>query len=338
VARIALVHDIAGVADAQAAILRHAGHQVDQIRLPDFGPRWHWLAKAATLPVRFALYVPAILQLARNDYDVIHIHWVTRGIVGVLAGKPFLIQAHGSDLHKRDKPGMAALNHAVLKRATTIFYVTPNLKSFLAAYSSKLCYLPNPVNLPDLAPGAKPPEAVRSILIFMRLDPVKGPEHVFPALERIAAHDIAVTALAWGPLTSEYIRNYGGTVRFVEPVPHGEIGTFLSQFDLVIGQMKQGALGLSELEAMAAGRPLITAIDRSLYTDDEPPVVFSSSPDELVDQIESLRNDTGRMWQLSYEGRDWVARNHSDRHHLSILERAYFGPAHELADAHTADD
>ena len=98
-ARIALVHDVAGVAQTQAEILRGAGHEVDQIRLPDFGASWGWLAKALTLPIRLALYVPAVLRLRHGGYDVIHIHWVPRGIVGLLAGRPYLVQAHGSDLH-----------------------------------------------------------------------------------------------------------------------------------------------------------------------------------------------------------------------------------------------
>jgi glycosyltransferase involved in cell wall biosynthesis len=338
VARIALVHDIAGVADAQAAILRRAGHQIDQIRLPDFGPRWHWLAKAVTMPLRVALYLPAIVRIARTDYDVIHIHWITRGLVGVLAGKPFLIQAHGSDVHKRDKPGMVALNRAVLKRATTIFYVTPNLKGFLSDYSSRLRYLPNPVNVPDLALAANAPDGVRSIFIFMRLDPVKAPQMVFPGVARLAAKGIALTALAWGPLTAEYVRDYGSVVRFVDPVQHAEMNAFLRQFDLVVGQMKQGILGLSELEAMAAGRPVITAIDRSLYQDDDPPVVLASNPDELVDEVERLRNDPGRLQQLSRDGRAYVSRNHGDQHHLAILEAAYFGSARQPANSNKIDD
>ena len=43
-ARIALVHDIAGVAAAQAEILRKAGHDVDQIPLPAYGASWRWPA------------------------------------------------------------------------------------------------------------------------------------------------------------------------------------------------------------------------------------------------------------------------------------------------------
>src|SRR5712691_4625960 len=99
VARIALVHDIAGVAAIQAQLLREAGHEVDRISLPQIGASWSWPAKAITIPLRLLAYLPAVSRLRRGRYDVIHIHWLTQGIVGLLVGAPFFVQAHGSDLH-----------------------------------------------------------------------------------------------------------------------------------------------------------------------------------------------------------------------------------------------
>jgi len=325
-ARIALVHDIAGVATVQAEILRRAGHEVDHIRLADFGARWHWIAKALTLPARILAYLPAVLKLRRGRYDVIHIHWVPRGLVGLLSRRPFLIQAHGSDLHKEiNTPGLFSLNRRVLEDARVIFYVTPNLEPYIHRFAGKLCYLPNPINVPLAAGSARPPQSVRRVLIFTRLDPVKGVEKVFPAAERLSEM-VELTALAWGPLAEEYRERYGRFVRFVEPVPHHQVGQFLEQFDLVVGQMEQGALGLSEIEAMAVGRPLITGIDRSLYyAGDKPPVVFSGNPDQLIEQIEALHGDAKRLANLSREGREWVRRNHGHERHLELLERAYFG-------------
>src|SRR5437588_5071124 len=145
VARIALVHDVAGVAATQAEILRAAGHDVDHIDMPRFGSRWSWLVKGLTLPIRLLLYLPVVLKLRRGRYDVIHIPWGPRRILGLLAGKPFFIQAHGSDLHVELKaPGVFRLNRRVLEAAQKIFYVTPNLEPYVARFSDKLVYLPNP--------------------------------------------------------------------------------------------------------------------------------------------------------------------------------------------------
>lgn len=321
-----MVHDVAGVAPVQARILREAGHEVDEISLPDFGARWGWWAKALSFPIRLLLYIPTVLRLRRGRYDVIHIHWVPRGIAGLLCGRPFLIQAHGSDLHKEiDVPGLFTLNRWVLERARIIFYVTPNLAAYIRRFEEKLRYLPNPVNVAAIADAPRPPHQVRRVIVFMRLDPIKGAEKVFPAAERLA-REVELTALAWGPLADEYCARYGGLVRFVDPVPHEMIGRFLQQFDLVIGQMEQGALGLSEIEAMAAGKPLVCGIDRSFYySKDKPPVVYSGDPDQLVEQIEALKDDSKRLANLSHEGREWVRRNHGYDRHLRLLEDAYFG-------------
>ncbi|HYS98535.1 MAG TPA: glycosyltransferase family 4 protein [Candidatus Dormibacteraeota bacterium] len=330
-ARIALVHDVAGVAEVQAEILRRAGHDVDHIRLPDFGARWPWLAKALTLPIRVLLYLPTVRRLRRGRYDAIHIHWVPRGIIGLLTGRRFLVQAHGSDLHKAiNTPGLSSLNRRVLERARVIFYVTPNLEPYIHRFADRARYLPNPIDVRSPAPRARAPEGVRRVVIFTRLDPVKGVERIFPAVERLS-QIVEVTALAWGPLARDYTARYRGFVNFVDLVPHEQVTEFLEQFDLVVGQMEQGILSLSELEAMAAGKPLITGIDRDLYPGDKPPVVSSDNPDQLVAQVEALHGDVKRLADLAREGREWVRRNHSYERHLGLLEAAYFGaPAREM--------
>ena len=329
-ARIALVHDVAGVAEVQAEILRRAGHDVDHIRLPDFGARWPWLAKALTLPIRVLLYLPTVRRLRRGRYDAIHIHWVPRGLIGLLTGRPFIVQAHGSDLHKAiNTPGLSSLNRRVFEDARVIFYVTPNLEPYIHRFADKARYLPNPVDVRSLATGPRAPEGVRRVVIFTRLDPVKGVERIFPAVHRLS-QIVDVTALAWGPLARDYKARYGEFVNFVDLVPHDRIAQFLEQFDLVVGQMEQGILSLSELEAMAAGRPVITGLDRGLYPGDQPPVVFSGNPDQLVEQVEALQGDAKRLADLAREGREWVRRNHSYERHLELLEAAYFGaPARE---------
>ncbi|HVC77913.1 MAG TPA: O-antigen ligase family protein [Candidatus Micrarchaeaceae archaeon] len=322
-ARIALVHDIAGVAKIQAQLLRGAGHEVDMIALPEVGAAWRWPAKALAIPVRLVLYAPAISRLRTKRYDVIHIHWLSQGIVGLLSGRQFFAQAHGSDLHVNlGNPLLLRVTRSVLEGAKAVFYVTPNLPAYVPAYESKLRYLPNPILVGETAEA--PPASVRSVLIFTRLAEVKGVDKIFPAVDRLR-DSVEVTAIESGPLSIEYVQRYTGSVRFVLPVPHDEVRAFLGQFDVVIGQMNQGSLGLSELEAMAVGRPVITGIDWSLYPEDPPPVIAAGNADEIVEAVERLRGDAAELARLSREGRDWVERNHGYARHLQLLESAYFG-------------
>ena len=323
-ARIAIVHDIAGVAGVQARLLRSAGHEVDEIRLPQIGESWRWPLKAFTLPIRVLAYLPAMSRLRRERYDVVHIHWLPVGIVGVLAGVPFFSQAHGSDLHLNLRnPVLRWVTHRVLRRAKLVFYVTPNLLAYLAGFEDKARYLPNPVEPDEIAPETRPPTTVAKAVIFTRLDPVKGVDQIFPAVVELK-DGIAFSSLAWGPLADDYVKRYAGQVQFVSPMPHEQIGTFLQEFDLVIGQMSQGILSLMELEAMAAGRPLVTGIDRDLYLEDPPPVARASNPSEIVRVVRELQADESQLARLAQDGRDWVSRNHGFAHHLQLLEANYF--------------
>jgi glycosyltransferase involved in cell wall biosynthesis len=321
-ARIALVHDIAGVAAVQAEILRGAGHDVDQIPLPDLGASWRWPVKALALPLRLVAFVPVARRLRTGRYDVIHIHFLSQGVVGVMARRSFFVQAHGSDLHLNlGHVVYRPVTRAVVDRARAVFYVTPNLREYLEPYRSTLVYLPNPVAIPPDSPA---PSAINEILVFTRLHPVKGVDAIFPAVERLSTM-ARVTAIENGPLAAEYAGRYGRWVRFVQPIPHDEIADFLGGFDVVIGQMRQGVLGLMEIEAMASGRAVIASVDQRLYAEDPPPVIPASSPDDVVEAVRTLRDDPAQLADLAKKGREWVRRNHSYERHLEVLESAYFG-------------
>jgi len=323
-ARIAIVHDVAGVGALQARLLRGAGHEVDQIPLPALGAAWKWPLKAFAMPVRLLAYAPTVARLRRSRYDVIHIHWLSHGIVGVLARRPFFVQAHGSDLHLNlQNPVYRWVTASVLKHAQRVFYVTPNLKAYMSRYDQKLVYLPNPVDVEALGEGSSPPAGIRNVLVFTRLDPVKGVDRIFPAVEQLS-RIAKVTALDWGQLAKSYREMYGHWVSFIKPVPHAAVGALLQRFDLVIGQMKQGVLGLMDVEALAAGRPLIAPVDPDLYEDDPPPVIPASGAETIVAEVESLRSRPAELAALSRLGREWAIRNHGFAHHLQLLQAAYF--------------
>src|SRR5207249_11749408 len=103
------------------------------------------------------------------------------------------------------------------------------------------------------------------------------------------------------------------------------IGPFLAGFDAIIGQMQQGILSLSEIEALAVGRPVITGVDWSYYHGDPPPVLPASGPDDIVAALRRLAGDGTLVAQLCGQGPAWVRRNHGLDLHLRLLESAYFG-------------
>ena len=321
-ARIAIVNDIAGVAQLEVAGLRHAGWDVDFYDLPKPGARWPVWAKALLLPVRLAMYVPVILKLRRGRYDLVHVHFVSQGVVGAASGRPFFLHAHGSDLHLNMRSALMRWWSLIwLKRARGVFYVTPNLAGFVATLGPKARLVPNPVDT-SLFAEVPPPDHIENVLVFMRLEPIKGAQIAFEAADRIAGA-VSLAALDWGPQAAELRRRHGDHVRFIAPVQHGDVPELLARYDAVIGQLEQGVPGLSELEAMAAGRVVLMRLDATLFPAGAPPVVDVRSGEEIAAAIERLRRDPAEVRRLSDAGRDWVERNHGIEAHVRTLIESY---------------
>jgi glycosyltransferase involved in cell wall biosynthesis len=324
VGRVAIVNDVAGVGPLQAEALRQAGWQADFFDLPKPGARWPRWAKVLVLPYRLALYVPVVWRLRRGGYDLVHVHFVSQGVVGALSGRPYFLHAHGSDLHLNlASPLMKRWSERWMRGARRIFYVTPNLAEFLEAFKTRSQLLPNPIDV-DRFRGIPRPERIEAVLVFMRLLDVKGPEVALAGASEVA--DVfSLTAIDAGPLATELKRRYGDRVDFIAPVAHDEVPALLARHQAVIGQMRQGVPGLSELEAMAAGRIVLMALDARLYPTNPPPVVNVQSAPQIAESLRELHDDDAEVGRLSRAGRDWVETNHSLRAHAEALIQAYEG-------------
>lgn len=321
-ARIAIVNNVAGVAPLEVDGLRQAGWDADFYDLPKPGAKWPVWAKAIALPLRLALSLPVVLRLRRGRYDLVHVHYVSQGFVGAASGRPYFLHAHGSDLHLNlANPLMRAWSRAWMRRARGIFFVTPNLAPFVEEFASKARLLPNPIDVERFAAVAAPRGMAR-VLVFLRLAPVKGAQTIFDAADQIIRR-VSLAALDWGPLADDYKRRYAGRVEFLEPVAHADVPGLLARFDAVIGQMEQGVPGLSELEAMAAGRVVFMRFDPALFPSDPPPVVNVASGTEIAAAIERLEADPDEAARLSDAGRSWVRRHHSVDAHVRMLADAY---------------
>lgn len=320
--KIAVVNDVAGVARLEVEALRQAGLDVDFFDLPKPGARWPRWIKPVSIPVRMALALPLILRLRRGAYDLVHVHFVSQGFVGAGSGRPYFLHAHGSDLHLNfANPVLRGWSRRWMRGARGIFYVTPNLLPYLHGFTSKATLLPNPVDT-EAFKGVAPPQGLEKVLLFMRLDPVKGAATAFEAVDRMAEL-VRVSAMDWGPLAAEYRARFAGRVEFIEPVPHAQVPQLLERFDAVVGQLEQGVMGLSELEALAGGRLVLMRLDRKLVGEDPPPVVEVGGADDLVTQIGRLSSNPDEVRRLSAAGREWVERHHGLKAHARALIEAY---------------
>jgi glycosyltransferase involved in cell wall biosynthesis len=320
--RIAIVNDIAGVAEVQVRLLRAAGYEVDFLALPMLGAAWGPRAKAACLPLRLLMYLPVAARLRRRDYDVVHVHFASQGIVAMGSGKPLVIHAHGSDLHLNlHRPLVWWITQRVLRRASHIFYVTPNLRSYLAGFESRAELLGNPIET-HLFEGAEPPAQVRRALVFARLEEIKGVGEIFANAREIGS-EVHLAALDWGPGAASYRERDGQFVEFLPAVAHDEVPSLLDGFDIVIGQMHLGVPGLCELEAMARCRPVIMRLEKSLYPMEPPPVVHVETGADIAAAVRMLRDSPETARRIGVAGQEWVKRHHSPDQTLAALKHTY---------------
>lgn len=320
--RVAVVNDVAGVARLQVQALREAGWEADLYDVRKPAARWPRWAKLLVSPLRLALYVPIVSRIRIGRYDFVHVHYVSHGVVGALSGRPYFLQAHGSDLHTNLRnPVMRWWSARWMRRARAIFYVTPNLAQYLTDFRAKSVLLPNPIDVGRFA-GIPPPGRIENVLIFMRLDPVKGPATIFAVVSELAGV-VSLTAIDTGALAQEYKTRYGDHAHFISPVAHADVPALLARFDATIGQMVQGVPGLSELEALAAGRVVFMAIDDALYPNDAPPVVRVSDGRDLIARLRELRHETEELQRISSDGREWIRRQHSLKAHATALIACY---------------
>jgi hypothetical protein len=125
-------------------------------------------------------------------------------------------------------------------------------------------------------------------------------------------------------------RGHDVELDLVEGVPNEEAKRRYAEADIVFAQCLAGWLGYTELEAMAAGKPVLGYIRDPRYlahTNGSP--LVSASPATLEAELEALVADPGRREELGRRGREYVERwwsyealaPHYDELHREVWER-----------------
>lgn len=116
----------------------------------------------------------------------------------------------------------------------------------------------------------------------------------------------------------------------VEGVTNQEARRRYAEADIVFAQCLAGWIGYTELEAMAAGKPVIGYIrDPSYLAHTEPSPLVSATPATLERELETLVADPARREHLGARGREYVEREWSydalapayDELHREVWER-----------------
>jgi hypothetical protein len=322
--------EVAGVAAATRHGLRARGHDADV-----------WVIAphpfTATEDRRAEGYARRALAglEAPLRYDVLHFQFGTTLAEfadvawGRVAGRPLVVmQYHGDDCRIRLGPGglvPPGADHAwvehqrrrerVIRRRLRIagrvcaaaIVQDFEIASFVRPYFRSVYMVPTPVILPLPAPELLPPLEGEGPIVF------HAPSHQL--IKGTAAISAAIDAVA---------RRRPLRPIMVTGSPRSTVLAELARADVVIDQLNVVTTGVLALEAMAHGRPVLTAFERELLAPEAqstPAVPVTAATVEA--ELEALLDDPERRRVLGEAGRQYVPRVHDATRVAGLVEGVY---------------
>ncbi len=328
--RILHIHNINGVAETFNRELIQRGYcsSLYQPNLEGSGAALP--IKIAKMPQRLFSLRDVVKELWSNKFDIVHIHWASYGLLGLAGNTPFIIECHGDDVRSRLRhPLFRVLLRAFLRKASVVLCITPDLLDVVREVTPRVLFLPGPIDTDLFAPKTNEPlndTHPRTILLFTRLDPVKGCDIAIQGIVQFAKRhpDVRVKLLEWGPLSAVYKQRYQELFEFIPFVASDQVHELIQSADIVVGQVASGVLGLSELQAMSCAKPVITSF---LYKDAYPtlpPCCQATNALAVEQQLENLYLHPERGAELGQRARAWIIENHRTQVLTDQLEELYY--------------
>jgi glycosyltransferase involved in cell wall biosynthesis len=278
------------------------------LAMPQPGAHWPAPLKPFAVPLRLWAAITVARRIHELQPDLVHVHWAPNGLAAALSGLPYVLHAHGDDVRDRRGP-YRLFTKWLLKRAHLVLYSTPDLQGAVDGV-----WLPNPVSQVS---GQTPQTA--SVLMASRAESSKGREVAVAAASRLTG-SLSVDALIGPDVVGQ--RN----IRAVPEMSHDRFRTALAEYSVVWGQFKLGALGLTELEAMSAGRVVVCWVSDEVAEayGGRIPVISTRDPDTIARETRRLLLDSGARAELGSAARAFVEAWHGPSHIGKRLAELYW--------------
>lgn len=287
-----------------------------------------WLA----LPFFMAAQTWAIRQfIAREQPDIIHAHWVLPQGLCALLGRylarsnvPIVCTSHGSDIFGlRGRLSRCGIG-AVLRRVQAITGVSRELVSHTLSFGvdpAMTHVMPMGIDSKRLftpADATRDADARCRLLYVGRLSDIKGIDVLIDAMPYVLAKipQATLTIVGGGeelPALRERAESAGvsAAVRFEGAVPHERLTPFYRSADCFVFPSRSEGLGLTMLEAMACGCPVIAsdlpAVRDAITSGENGILVPPDDPRAIAEQIHRLHADPPYALRLARNARETAA-------------------------------
>lgn len=306
--RIAEINDVASVASELTTGLRARGHDVTLFQPRLVGGQLPGLIKPAVVPLRAFEWAQLVRRVRAGHFDLLHIHYAYIGMVGVLAGVPYILHCHGSDVWGLTPVTRWPATRA-LKGATHVFYSTPDLAAHTLRHRPDAEFLPNPIDWHTFQP-VRPAKECGDVYVACALDDLKGGPRILDACRLLAQTrpDIHVTVTARGKYVPDFAALANVTV--IPAQQRSALPSVINRHGVVIGQVNLGAAGMAELEAMSSARPVVASFTYGDAYPEPPPFVQANTGATIAEAVASLVDDPASRQSIGDSGRAWIQRYH----------------------------
>lgn len=274
--------------------------------------------------------------------DVTHAHLgIPTGLALLRLGvEPLVVTEHQSTLDRVfSQPGGVEAYEEVVGKATAFICVSEHLRKQIAraidpVKANSIEIVPNIVDLSEI-PFRERGGPLEHWLYVGTVAVHKGIELLVKAFKifREGNRSAALTIVGDGPHRPWVERFVAGSgmsqaVRIVGSVPHGVVGTYLDESDVMVHLSEAETFGISTLEAIGAGLPVISLRNggaESAWGDFEPSVGRLLSEDsDAADVAEAVRGlEDDRSSLNPKEGRELVEKRFSPKQVAGSLSEIY---------------
>jgi glycosyltransferase involved in cell wall biosynthesis len=240
-------------------------------------------------------------------------------MIGAMAGRPFTLHVHGTDI-RGVRPGSAWGRETApfLRRARLVYYATPDLEEWVRQFRDDAVFLPNPIETDRFAPlpaGDSARPGRRDLLVGVRLAQIKGLPQILEVLRglAVARPQTTITIVAQGEGVEAARAAAGPNFEIVPRMERAQLPDLVRGHRLALGQFLVGAIGNYELEALATGVPVVMRFDQDAAYTTPPPLVNAADAEQAVARIAELLDDEAALEAIAARGPAWIEANHAAR-------------------------
>jgi len=250
--------------------------------------------------------------------ELIHAHWWVPAGLAAPASRPMLLTIHGTDAALLEHSRLArAVARPVIRRARVITAVSSSHADRVKEATGRGVDHVQP--MPVTVPESRPSQGGAGLIIVARLTQQKRAHLALDALSELWRRDLRLplTIVGDGPERSALEAHartlgLGESVHFTGMVPPSEVGRRLAQMDVMLFPARAEGFGLTAVEALAAGVPVVACHDGGGVLDIVPEEGAgrraAPSGEAIARAVERLLADTSARTEAWRLGEIWRQR------------------------------